>query len=216
MPKGVKVRLLIDASGFVKDAIADVVHEMVIAALLVGFIVLLLLGSWRPTVIVLTSIPLSILTSLIALHALGQSINVMTLGGLALAVGILVDNAAVMIENIDTHLDMGKPLEAAIIDAANQIVLPTFVATLAITIVWVPLFHLSGISGWVFPPMAEAVIFAMLASFILTYTLVPTMAKYILKVQTRDSPRTADSRSEVEECLCSFPTGISAALRPIP
>ena len=181
VPKGVKVKLLIDASGFVKQAIADVVHEMVIAALLVGFIVLVLLGSWRPTVIVLTSIPLSILSSLIALHALGQSINVMTLGGLALAVGILVDNAAVMIENIDTHIETGAPLEKAIIDAANQILLPTFVATLAITIVWVPLFHLSGISGWVFPPMAEAVIFAMIASFILTYTLVPTMAKYILK-----------------------------------
>lgn len=181
VPKGVKVKLLIDASGFVKQAIADVVHEMVIAALLVGFIVLLLLGSWRPTVIVLTSIPLSILSSLIGLHMLGQSINVMTLGGLALAVGILVDNAAVMIENIDTHIETGAPLEKAIIDAANQILLPTFVATLAITIVWVPLFHLSGISGWVFPPMAEAVIFAMLASFVLTYTLVPTMAKYILK-----------------------------------
>jgi multidrug efflux pump subunit AcrB len=181
VPQGVKVKLLIDASGFVKQAIADVVHEMVIAAALVGVIVLVLLGSWRPAVIVLTSIPLSILSSLIGLHMLGQSINVMTLGGLALAVGILVDNAAVMIENIDTHLATGQPLETAIIDAANQILLPTFVATLAITIVWVPLFHLSGISGWVFPPMAEAVIFAMLASFVLTYTLVPTMAKYILK-----------------------------------
>ena len=181
VPNGVEVKLLIDASGFVKQAIADVVHEMVIAAALVGLIVLVLLGSWRPTVIVLTSIPLSILSSLIALHALGESINVMTLGGLALAVGILVDNAAVMIENIDTHIETGAPLEKAIIDAANQILLPTFVATLAITIVWVPLFHLSGISGWVFPPMAEAVIFAMVASFILTYTLVPTMAKYILK-----------------------------------
>ena len=182
VPSDVKVSLLSDSSEFVKDAIADVVHEMIIAALLVGFIVLLMLGSWRPTVIVLTSIPLSILSSIIALHLLEESINLMTLGGLALAVGILVDNAAVMIENIDTHLEMGKPLEEAIIDAANQIILPTFVATLAITIVWIPLFHLSGIAGWVFPAMAEAVIFAMLASFILTYTLVPTMAKYILKV----------------------------------
>ena len=182
VPADVKVSLISDSSEFVKDAIADVVHEMIIAALLVGFIVLLMLGSWRPTVIVLTSIPLSILTSIITLHLLEQSINIMTLGGLALAVGILVDNAAVMIENIDTHLAMGKPIEAAIIDAANQIMLPTFVATLAITIVWVPLFHLSGIAGWVFPAMAEAVVFAMLASFILTYTLVPTMAKYILKV----------------------------------
>src|SRR6185437_11696079 len=181
VPEGVKVKLLIDASGFVKQAIADVLHEMVIAAGLVGLIVLVLLGSWRPTVIVLTSIPLSILASLIGLHALEQSINIMTLGGLALAVGILVDNAAVMIENIDTHLATGRSVEEAIIDAANQIILPTFVATLAITIVWVPMFHLSGISGWVFPPMAQAVIFAMIASFILTYTLVPTMAKYILK-----------------------------------
>jgi len=181
LPKDVKVKLLIDASSFVKEAIADVVHEMVVAAALVGFIVLLLLGSWRPTIIVATSIPLSILSALIALHLLDQSINVMTLGGLALAVGILVDNAAVMIENVDTHLAFGKPLETAIIDAANQILLPTFVATLAIAIVWVPMFHLSGISGWIFPPMAEAIIFAMIASFILTYTLVPTMAKYILK-----------------------------------
>ena len=182
VPEGVKVKLLIDASGFVKQAISDVVHEMIIAALLVGFIVLLLLGSWRPTVIVLTSIPLSILSSLTGLHALGQSINVMTLGGLALAVGILVDDASVMIENIDTHLATGAPLEKAIIDAANQILLPAFVSTLSIMIVWVPLFHLSGISGWLFPPMAEAVMFAMFSSFILTYTLVPTMAKYILKV----------------------------------
>jgi multidrug efflux pump subunit AcrB len=198
VPKGVKVKLLIDASGFVKQAIEDVVHEMVIAALLVGFIVLVLLGSWRPTVIVLTSIPLSILSSLIALHALGQSINVMTLGGLALAVGILVDNAAVMIENIDTHIETGAPLEKAIIDAANQILLPTFVATLAITIVWVPLFHLSGISGWVFPPMAEAVIFAMIASFILTYTLVPTMAKYILKAHDTLHPPAAGGQHEAK------------------
>lgn len=182
VPSDVKVSLLSDSSVFVKDAIADVVHEMVIAAALVGFIVLLMLGSWRPTVIVLTSIPLSILSSIIGLHLLEESINIMTLGGLALAVGILVDNAAVMIENIDTHLAMGKSLEQAIIDAANQIILPTFVATLAIAIVWVPLFHLSGIAGWIFPAMAEAVIFAMLASFILTYTLVPTMAKYVLKV----------------------------------
>ena len=181
LPKDVKVKLLIDASQFVRDAIADVVHEMLTAAALVGIIVLLLLGSWRPTLIVLTSLPLSILSALILLHIQEESINVMTLGGLALAVGILVDNAAVMIENVDTHLASGKPLETAIIDAANQILLPTFVATLAITIVWVPLFHLSGLSGWVFPPMAKAVIYSMLASFILTYTLVPTMAKYILK-----------------------------------
>ncbi len=180
VPEGVKVTLINDASTFVKDSIADVVHEMVTAAVLVGLIVLLLLGSWQSTVIVAATIPLSILTSLIALHWAGQSINVMTLGGLALAVGVLVDNATVVIENIDTHLAMGKPLEEAIIDASKQIVLPTFVATLAIAIVWFPLFELSGVSGWLFMPMAEAIIFAMLASFVLSFTLLPTMAKYML------------------------------------
>jgi multidrug efflux pump subunit AcrB len=181
VPEGVKIRLLDDASTFVKDSIEDVVVEMLTAGALVGVIVLLLLGSWRATVIVWTSIPLSILTALIGLHWLNETINVMTLGGLALAVGILVDDATVMIENIDRHLDMGKPLEAAIIDAANQIVVPTLVATLCIAIVWLPLFELSGVSGFLFRPMAEAVIIAMLASFILSRTLVPTMAKYMMK-----------------------------------
>ncbi len=180
VPEGVQVKLLNDASTFVKESISDVVHEMVTAAVLVGLIVLLLLGSWQSTVIVAATIPLSILTSLIGLHLAGESINVMTLGGLALAVGVLVDNATVVIENIDTHLGMGKPLEEAIIDASKQIVLPTFVATLAIAIVWFPLFQLSGVSGWLFMPMAEAIIFAMLASFVLSFTLLPTMAKYML------------------------------------
>jgi multidrug efflux pump subunit AcrB len=181
VPEGVRIRLLDDASTFVKDSISDVVHEMLAAGALVGLIVLLLLGSWRATVIVWTSIPLSILTALIGLHWLNETINVMTLGGLALAVGILVDDATVMIENIDRHLEMGKPLEQAIIDAANQIVVPTFVATLCIAIVWLPLFELSGVAGYLFRPMAEAVIIAMLASFILSRTLVPTMAKYMMK-----------------------------------
>jgi multidrug efflux pump subunit AcrB len=181
VPAGVKIRLLDDASTFVKDSISDVVHEMLTAGALVGIIVLLLLGSWRATIIVWTSIPLSILTALIGLHWLGETINVMTLGGLALAVGILVDDATVMIENIDRHLEMGKPLEAAIIDAANQIVVPTLVATLCIAIVWLPLFELGGVSGYLFKPMAEAVIIAMLASFLLSRTLVPTMAKYMMK-----------------------------------
>ena len=180
-PKGVKIRLLDDASTFVKDSISDVVFEMLTAGALVGAIVLLLIGSWRATVIVWTSIPLSILTALIGLHWLNETINVMTLGGLALAVGILVDDATVMIENIDRHLEMGKTVETAIIDAANQIVVPTFVATLCIAIVWLPLFQLSGVSGFLFKPMAEAVIIAMLASFILSRTLVPTMAKYMMK-----------------------------------
>jgi len=179
-PPGTKVTLLNDASIFVKDSIEDVVHEMVLAAALTGIVVILFLGSWRATVIIATSIPLSILSSVICLHLVGQTINIMTLGGLALAVGILVDDATVMIENIDTHLEMGKPIEVAIIDAANQIVVATFVSTLCIMLVWLPLFELSGVSGFLFAPMAEAVIFSMAASFILSRTLVPTMAKYIL------------------------------------
>jgi multidrug efflux pump subunit AcrB len=189
VPKGVEIRLLDDASTFVKDSIKDVVHEMLTAGALVGIIVLLLLGSWKATVIVWTSIPLSILTALIGLHALGETINIMTLGGLALAVGILVDDATVMIENIDRHLEMGKPLEQAIIDAANQIVVPTLVATLCIAIVWLPLFGLTGASGYLFKPMAEAVMIAMIASFILSRTLVPTMAKYLMKSQHHERPQ---------------------------
>jgi multidrug efflux pump subunit AcrB len=195
VPEGVKIRLLDDASTFVKESVRDVVHEILSAGALVGLIVLLLLGSWRATVIVWTSIPLSILTALIGLNLLGETINIMTLGGLALAVGILVDDATVMIENIDRHMEMGKPLEQAIIDAANQIVVPTLVATLCIAIVWFPLFHLSGASGYLFKPMAEAVMIAMVASFILSRTLVPTMAKYILKIKSQhheQPPNTAE------------------------
>jgi multidrug efflux pump subunit AcrB len=180
-PEGVRIRLLDDASTFVKDSIADVLHEMLTAGALVGLIVLLLLGSWRATVIVWVSIPLSIMTAIIGLHWLEETINVMTLGGLALAVGILVDDATVMIENIDRHLEMGKELEPAIIDAANQIVVPTLVATLCIAIAWFPLFDLSGVAGYLFKPMAEAVMIAMIASFIFSRTLVPTMAKYMMK-----------------------------------
>ncbi len=180
VPEDVDIKILNDASIFVKDSIKDVLHEMLTAGALTGLVVLLFLGSWRATTIIATSIPLSILTSLICLNWMGESINVMTLGGLALAVGILVDDATVMIENIDTHMEMGKPLEQAIIDAANQIVIPTFVSTLCIVIVWFPLFELTGVSGYLFMPMAEAVIFAMLASFTLSRTLVPTMAKFIL------------------------------------
>jgi multidrug efflux pump subunit AcrB len=188
VPKGMKISLLSDTSTFVKDSISDVLHEMLSAGALVGFIVLVLLGSWRPTVIIATSIPLSILTALIGLHWLGETINVMTLGGLALAVGILVDDATVMIENIDRHIEMNKPLEDAIIDAANEIVVPTLVSTLAIAIVWLPLFRLTGASGFLFAPMAEAVIIAMIASFILSRTLVPTMAKYLLVADHHASP----------------------------
>ncbi|MBS1102917.1 efflux RND transporter permease subunit [Gluconobacter sp. Dm-62] len=180
LPPDVHVSVLTDASTFVKDSIKDVVREMVTAAFLTGLVVLLFLGSWRSTIIIATSIPLAILCSIIGLGWAGQSINVMTLGGLALAVGILVDDATVMIENIDTHLEMGKGLEDAIIDAANQIVVATFVSTTCICIVWLPLFELDGVAGFLFRPMAMAIMFAMIASFILSRTLVPTMAKYLL------------------------------------
>jgi multidrug efflux pump subunit AcrB len=183
LPPGVKITPLNDASTFVRASIEDVVQEMVTAGVLTGLIVLMFLGSGRSTLIVATSIPLSILCSILALSWAGQTINVMTLGGLALAVGILVDDATVMIENIDAHLALGKELEPAIIEAANQIVIPTFVSTLCICIVWLPLFQLSGVSGYLFLPLAEAIIFAMIASFILSRTLVPTMAAFLLRAQ---------------------------------
>jgi len=183
LPAGVRITPLNDASTFVRASVSDVVREMVMAGVLTGLIVLLFLGSGRSTMIVATSIPLSILCSILALSWCGQTINIMTLGGLALAVGILVDDATVMIENIDAHLEKGLELEPAIIEAANQIVVPTFVSTLCICIVWLPLFQLSGVSGYLFLPLAEAIIFAMLASFILSRTLVPTMAAFLLPAQ---------------------------------
>ncbi|MFM0631190.1 efflux RND transporter permease subunit [Paraburkholderia xenovorans] len=185
LPPGVKITPLNDASGFVRDSVEEVVQEMITAAVLTGLTVLLFLGSWRSTLIVATSIPLAILSSILVLHYTGQTINVMTLGGLALAVGILVDDATVMIENIDSHLETGTDLEEGIIAAANQIVVPTLVATLCICIVWLPLFQLGGISGYLFRPLAEAIIFAMLASFILSRTLVPTMAAWLLRGQVK-------------------------------
>jgi multidrug efflux pump subunit AcrB len=183
LPAGVKITTLNDASTFVRASVEDVVQEMVTAAVLTGLIVLLFLGSGRSTLIVATSIPLSILCSILALAWCGQTINVMTLGGLALAVGILVDDATVMIENIDAHLASGLELRPAIIEAANQIVIPTFVSTLCICIVWLPLFQLSGVAGYLFLPLGEAIVFAMLASFILSRTLVPTLAAYLLPAQ---------------------------------
>jgi len=183
LPAGVNITVLSDASTFVRASVADVLREMVLAAVLTGLIVLLFLGSVRSTMIVATSIPLAILCSILALSWCGQTINIMTLGGLALAVGILVDDATVMTENIDAHLGQGAQLEPAIIAAANQIVIPTFVSTLCICIVWLPLFQLSGVAGYLFLPLAEAIIFAMIASFILSRTLVPTMAAYLLRAQ---------------------------------
>jgi CzcA family heavy metal efflux pump len=193
LPPGVTITPLNDQSSFVLDSIFDVGVEMVMAACLAGMAVLLFVGSWRSTLIVATSIPLSILTSIFMLSILGQTINVMTLGGLALAVGVLVDDATVMIENINAHLEHGgadKPLEQAIIEAANQIVVPTFVSTLCICIVWLPLFQLGGVAGYLFVPLAEAIVFAMIASFILSRTLTPTMAAFLLRkeVEARRNP----------------------------
>lgn len=190
LPPGITITPLNDQSGFVITSIQDVVQEMLMAAILAGVTVLLFVGSWRSTLIVATSIPLSILSSIFALSVFGQTINVMTLGGLALAVGILVDDATVMIENINAHLEEGskdKSLNDAIIEAANQIVVPTFVSTLCICIVWLPFFQLGGIAGYLFLPLAEAIVFAMIASFILSRTLTPTMAAYLLPSQVNAS-----------------------------
>lgn len=180
-PEALKVLPINDQSLFVRAAIRGVVLEGTIAAALTSVMILLFLGSWRSTVIITTSIPLSILGSIIALAAVGETLNLMTLGGLALAIGILVDDATVTIENVNRHLELGKDVESAILDGARQIVKPAFVSLLCICIAFVPMFFLEGVSRFLFVPMAEAVIFAMICSFILTWTLVPTMAKYLLR-----------------------------------
>jgi multidrug efflux pump subunit AcrB len=181
LPPALTVAPIADQSLFVTGAIGSVVREGVIAAALTSLMILLFLGSWRSTLIIATSIPLAILGSVIALSLLGETLNLMTLGGLALAVGILVDDATVTIENINWHLEHGKEVEPAILDGAKQIVTPAFVSLLCICIAFVPMFFLPGIAHFLFMPMAEAVIFAMISSFILSRTLVPTMAKYILR-----------------------------------
>jgi multidrug efflux pump subunit AcrB len=181
LPSNFEVKPLADQSLFVRASISGVLREAVIAACLTALMILVFLGSWRSTVIIAVSIPLSILTSIIVLSALGETINIMTLGGLALAVGILVDDATVAIENINTQLESGKDLEPAILDGSQQIAIPAFVSTICICIVFVPMFFLTGVARYLFVPMAEAVVFAMLASYVLSRTLVPTMAKYLLK-----------------------------------
>lgn len=181
LPENLKILAVGDQSVFVKAAVAGVVHEGAIAAALTSLMILLFLGSWRSTVIIALSIPLAILAAIAALAAFGQTLNVMTLGGLALAVGILVDDATVTIENINWHLEQGKSVIDAILDGAVQIVTPAFVALLCICIVFVPMFFLPGVAGFLFVPMALSVVFAMIASFILSRTLVPTMAMYLLR-----------------------------------
>ena len=182
LPSALKIETTSDQSVFVRSAISGVVREAVVAGALTGLLILLFLGSWRSTLIITISIPLSILASIACLSALGETINIMTLGGLALAVGILVDDATVTIENINYHLEHGKDVETAILDGAHQIALPALVSTLCICIVFIPMFLLAGIAKFLFIPLAEAVVFAMLASYLLSRTLVPTLAKYWLKM----------------------------------
>jgi multidrug efflux pump subunit AcrB len=186
LPSNLDVKLLFDQSLFVRASIQGVLREAVIAACLTALMILIFLGSWRSTIIIAVSIPLSILTSIIMLSALGETINIMTLGGLALAVGILVDDATVAIENINSQLEQGKELEPAILDGSQQIAIPAFVSTICICIVFVPMFFLAGVARYLFVPMAEAVVFAMLASYLLSRTLVPTMAMYLLKAHEPD------------------------------
>lgn len=195
LPPNLNIDLIGDQSLFVRSAISGVAREGLIAAALTSLMILLFLGSWRSTVIIATSIPLAILASIATLSALGETLNIMTLGGLALAVGILVDDATVTIENINWHLEQGKPVETAILDGAAQIVTPAFVSLLCICIVFVPMFFLDGVARFLFVPMAEAVIFAMIASFILSRTLVPTLANYLLKPHVHGEDGHAPSRN---------------------
>ncbi|HEY2588033.1 MAG TPA: efflux RND transporter permease subunit, partial [Tepidisphaeraceae bacterium] len=197
LPKSLNVDFLFDQSVFVRASISGVVREAVIAACLTGLMILLFLRSWRSTLVVATSIPLSILVSIIVLHALGQTLNIMTLGGLALAVGILVDDATVEVENDYRHLELGRPLRQAILDAAAEVATPAFVATLSICIVFVPILFLSGVGGYLFAPLSLSVIFAMLASYFLSRTLVPTMVLYLLAAEERQMKLPRPARRSV-------------------
>jgi len=193
LPDGVNLRYVADQSGFVRSSVTAVVREGLIAAALTGFMILVFLGSWRSTFIITVSIPLAVLSSLIALSLLGQTINVMTLGGLALAVGILVDDATVTIENINRHMEEnGEDILTAITHGAQEIMAPATIALFCICIAFVPLLSLGGVAGYLFRPLAMAVVFAMIASYVLTYTLVPTMAHFLLRNQHHHSTRSED------------------------
>ncbi len=197
LPPALTIDPLSDQSIFVKASITGVIREGLIAACLTGFMILVFLGSWRSTLIIAVSIPLSILTSIIVMSALGETINIMTLGGLALAVGILVDDATVEIENINRNIDQGKEIVQAILDGASQIAVPALVSTLAICIVFVPMFFLSGVARYLFVPLAEAVSFAMLASYLLSRTIVPTMARYLLADKTMEAEQQAGKKPHI-------------------
>jgi multidrug efflux pump subunit AcrB len=208
LPAALTVRPIGDQSVFVAGAISSVVREGAIAAALTSLMILLFLGSWRSSLIIATSIPLAILTSIMALSFLGETLNIMTLGGLALAVGILVDDATVTIENINWHLEQGKEVEPAILDGAHQIATSAFVSTLCICIAFAPMFYLPGIAGFLFVPLAKAVIFAMISSFILSRTLVPTMAKYLLRLHVpRDNANESDSTQASRNWPARFQRG---------
>src|SRR5271168_2472574 len=207
LPDALKIGFIGDQSIFVRGAITGVAYEGVIAALLTSVMILLFLGSWRSTIIIATSIPLAVLGAIVMLSAIGETLNIMTLGGLALAVGILVDDATVTIENINYHLEQGKEVEEAILDGANQIVVPAFVSLLCICIVFIPMFFLSGIARFLFVPMAEAVMFAMVWSFILSRTLVPTMAKYLLHPHVHHEGDAPHSQNPLVRFQRSFEAG---------
>lgn len=204
LPRELTIKALFDQSLFVRASIQGVVREGLLAACLTALMILLFLGDWRPTLIIAISIPLSVFVSIILLSALGETINIMTLGGLALAVGILVDDATVEIENIERNLAMGKEIKQAILDGAQQIAVPAFVSTLCICIVFVPMFFLTGVARFLFVPLAEAVSFAMLASYLLSRTLIPTLAMYIMRrhLDKAAAPKTISGRFQR-----SFETG---------
>src|ERR1700691_2089266 len=209
LPDALDIKPIGDQSIFVRASIQGVIREGVIAAALTSLMILLFLGSWRSTLIVTTSIPLSILGAIAALSAIGETLNIMTLGGLALAVGILVDEATVTIESINYHLEQGKDVETAIIDGSSQIVIPAFVSLLCICIVFIPMFFLSGVARFLFVPMAESVMFAMVFSFLLSRTLVPTMAKYLLRMHVR--PAGGVDSEPPKNPLVRFQHGFEAA-----
>src|SRR5580658_1722060 len=210
LPPTMRIDALVDQSIFVRAAIQGVVREAIIAACLTAVMILIFLGSWRSTLIIAVSIPLSILCSLMLLYALHETVNIMTLGGLALAVGILVDDATVEIENINRNLEQGKEIEQAILDGAAQIATPALVSTLSICIVFVPMFLLSGVARHLFVPLAEAVVFAMLASYLLSRTVVPTMAKYLLHEHDEaEAERKHQSRNPLVRFQLAFEDGFA-------
>jgi multidrug efflux pump subunit AcrB len=212
LPPGVDMRAVGDQSAFVKQSVTAVIREGVIAAGLTALMILLFLGSWRSTLVITVSIPLAILSSITILSLLGETINVMTLGGLALAVGILVDDATVTIENINYHLEHGKRVDLAIMDGARQIVLPATVSLLCITVAFTPMFGLGGVAGYLFRPLAEAVVFAMISSYVLSRTLVPTMANFLLRnapVQPHGA-RMGPSRNPLKRFQQGFEQGFEA------